>query len=93
MRGAVELLRTSFPGLRTILVLPDDELVQQAQGMGIPEQIRLQVGGLTEALRETDVAIASTGTVTLECAYWGVLSNWQTPGYSEVSGDAEPSGG
>jgi len=32
----------------------------------------LQVGELPAALRVADLALASTGTVTLECAYFGV---------------------
>lgn len=32
----------------------------------------IQVGGLGEALAAADLAIASTGTVTMECAYFGV---------------------
>ncbi len=32
----------------------------------------VQIGSLPQALAETDVAIASTGTVTMECAFFGV---------------------
>ena len=32
----------------------------------------LQVGGLAERLAVSNVAIASSGTVTMECAYFGV---------------------
>ncbi len=39
---------------------------------GLSAPLDLQLGGLPEALAETDVAIASTGTVTTECAYFGV---------------------
>lgn len=35
-------------------------------------EIEIQVGQLQEALSETTVAIASTGTVTVECAYYGI---------------------
>lgn len=34
--------------------------------------IRCQTGNLPEALAQADVAIASTGTVTMECAFFGV---------------------
>ena len=37
-----------------------------------PPSLEVQAGGLPEALAEADVAIASTGTVTTECAYFGV---------------------
>src|SRR5204863_1196293 len=32
----------------------------------------IAVGNLAETLRQADVAIASTGTVTMECAWFGV---------------------
>ena len=34
--------------------------------------IRIQTGNLSDALAEADVAIASTGTVTMECAFFGL---------------------
>ena len=34
--------------------------------------LQTQIGNLPEALAQADVAIASTGTVTMECAYFGV---------------------
>jgi lipid-A-disaccharide synthase len=34
--------------------------------------VEIQIGELPFALAETDVAIASTGTVTMECAFFGV---------------------
>jgi lipid-A-disaccharide synthase len=34
--------------------------------------LKTQIGNLPEALAQADVAIASTGTVTMECAYFGV---------------------
>jgi lipid-A-disaccharide synthase len=37
-----------------------------------PEGTRLQTGGLADALRGAELAIASTGTVTMECAWFGV---------------------
>jgi lipid-A-disaccharide synthase len=35
-------------------------------------KLKTQIGNLPEALAHADVAIASTGTVTMECAYFGV---------------------
>ena len=35
-------------------------------------KIEIQTGGLEEALSTATIAIASTGTVTLECAWFGV---------------------
>ncbi len=40
--------------------------------MGLPRGLDVRIGGLPDALAEADVAIASTGTVTTECAYFGV---------------------
>jgi lipid-A-disaccharide synthase len=34
--------------------------------------LKFQIGNLPQALAEADVAIASTGTVTMECAFFGV---------------------
>jgi lipid-A-disaccharide synthase len=72
MLGAVDLLAASYPGLRTLLVLADDGLLDQARASGLSNRVQVQAGGLAEALQAVDLAIASTGTVTLECAYWGV---------------------
>jgi lipid-A-disaccharide synthase len=46
-------------------------LARAFQAGGGPE-IEIQIGHLEEALSEATVAIASTGTVTLECAWFGV---------------------
>jgi lipid-A-disaccharide synthase len=34
--------------------------------------MEIQIGNLPQALAQADVAIASTGTVTMECAFFGV---------------------
>jgi lipid-A-disaccharide synthase len=34
--------------------------------------VEIQVGGLPEALAQADLAITKTGTVTMECAFFGV---------------------
>ncbi|MBI3849365.1 MAG: lipid-A-disaccharide synthase [Verrucomicrobia bacterium] len=70
------------------LILPNFELCAMAQGMaGIKVRrelaepvldlnahpfIKCRVGDVGQALSEADLAIASTGTVTLECACFGV---------------------
>ncbi len=41
-------------------------LTAQAPGLGV------QVGGLAEALSQADLAVTKSGTVTLECAFFGV---------------------
>jgi lipid-A-disaccharide synthase len=37
-----------------------------------PSNIEFQIGNLPQALMQADIAIASTGTVTMECAFFGV---------------------
>ena len=66
-----------IPPSRTIhprLILPHERLVPLARELGAgrngaPEP---EVGGLPDALRRATLALASTGTVTLECAWFGV---------------------
>ncbi len=72
MLAALELLQASVPGLRSRMVLPNETLLAQARTLRAPANLALQVGGLPEALAGADLAIASTGTVTMECAYFGV---------------------
>jgi lipid-A-disaccharide synthase len=72
MVAALELIRAKMADLRTRMVLPNENLLKQAKALGLPASLEVQAGGLPEALAEADVAIASTGTVTTECAYFGV---------------------
>jgi lipid-A-disaccharide synthase len=72
MLAALELIRAKLADLRARMVVPNENLLNQAKAIGVPGSLPLQVGGLPEALGEADVAIASTGTVTMECAYFGV---------------------
>ena len=72
MVGALELIRAKMPNLRARMVLPNENLIKQAKALGLPASLEVQAGGLPAALAETDVAIASTGTVTTECAFFGV---------------------
>src|SRR5437763_16487294 len=72
MLRAWEILRDAFPDLHGLMVLPNDTLAQQAKAAGLLTRLELRIGGLPEALRLADLAIASTGTVTLECALFGV---------------------
>ena len=56
-----------------LIVLPNNSLVAQAK-LHVPEisDWDIRVGGLPEALAGSDLAIASSGTVTLECAWFRV---------------------
>ena len=40
--------------------------------LGVPADVEIQIGRLSEALARADLALASTGTVTMECAFFGV---------------------
>lgn len=72
MIGALGLMRAKVPELRACMVLPKESLVQQAKALGLPGYLEIQTSGLPEALAEADLAIAKTGTITMECAYFGV---------------------
>src|SRR5205085_668166 len=54
------------------MVVPSESLRDLAKEFGSLEGIEVQVGGLAEALQKARVAIASSGTVTMECAYFRV---------------------
>jgi lipid-A-disaccharide synthase len=70
--GAFELLQQSMPPLGALMVLPNHSIAEQAKSFRLPAELEIQVGGLRAALEQADLAIASTGTVTMECAYFGV---------------------
>ena len=55
------------------MVLPSEALAETARVFtaSLP-QIQVQIGGLADALSQADLAIASSGTVTMECAFFGV---------------------
>jgi lipid-A-disaccharide synthase len=72
MIRALALMRASLPELRARMVLPNQTLAQQARAFGLPTHLEVQVGTLSESMSGADVAIASTGTVTMECAYFGL---------------------
>lgn len=72
MGEAARLLAGKRP-LRAAMVLPNAELAEAARKL-LPEgvDIRLQAGGLPELLSQAELAIAATGTVTMECARFQV---------------------
>ena len=72
MLSAVKILRHNLPNLKAKIILPDRNLVYQAQTLGAGDGVEIQVGNLPAAPTEADVALASTGTVTMECAFFGV---------------------
>jgi lipid-A-disaccharide synthase len=71
MLGAWKYIQEQLPSVRAKMVLPSEEL----KNLALSEQrlkVEIEVGNLPEALAQADVAIASTGTVTMECAFFGV---------------------
>jgi lipid-A-disaccharide synthase len=72
MLGALKLIREKMPQSRARMVLPDESLAAQANALGAAPDAEIQIGNLPEALTKSDIAIASTGTVTMECAFFGV---------------------
>jgi lipid-A-disaccharide synthase len=73
MLGALKLIREKLPAAKAKMVLPDETLKQLADKLSaFPSDIKIQIGNLSQALAQADVAIASTGTVTMECAFFGV---------------------
>jgi lipid-A-disaccharide synthase len=70
--GALNQIHAVFPQLRARMVLPNEGLLAQAKSMGLPGELQSQTANLADALRQADLALASTGTVTVECAYFGV---------------------
>lgn len=67
MLEAVRLLRKE-QAIRVLMVVPSQDLAETARRhLAGDGGVELQVGGLNEALAEATVALASTGTVTLEC--------------------------
>jgi lipid-A-disaccharide synthase len=70
MLAALKTIREKLPAAKAKMVLPNPSLVTLAKSLGA--NLEIQIGELPWALAETDVAIASTGTVTMECAFFGV---------------------
>jgi lipid-A-disaccharide synthase len=72
MLEALARIRSAKPGLRARIVLPNERLVEMSRMFPLPADLEVQGGGLAEALANADLALASTGTVTLECALFGL---------------------
>jgi lipid-A-disaccharide synthase len=70
MLAALKLIQEKLPTAKAKMVLPNPSLVTLAKSLGA--NLEIQIGELPWALAEADVAIASTGTVTMECAFFGV---------------------
>jgi lipid-A-disaccharide synthase len=73
MLGALKLIRAKLPEAMAKMVLPNEELKELAGGPpALLPGVEIQAGNLPNALARADVAIASTGTVTMECAFFGM---------------------
>jgi lipid-A-disaccharide synthase len=70
MLAALKMIQKRLPDAKAKIVLPNPSLVTLAKSLGA--NMEIQIGELPWALAEADVAIASTGTVTMECAFFGV---------------------
>lgn len=71
MLGALRLIREKLPSATGKIVLPNEELKELARIMVQPE-VEIQAADLAKALGQADLAISKTGTVTMECALFGV---------------------
>ena len=71
MLAAWQKIQAAVPAARAKAILPNETLAAMARSVpGQPAEI--QVSGMAEALAKADVAISKTGTITLECAFFGV---------------------
>jgi lipid-A-disaccharide synthase len=70
--GALDRMRAAIPTLKARLVLATDDLVSRAWTYALPSYLDVRTGDLAQSLAAADIALASTGTVTLECALFGV---------------------
>ena len=70
--AAIDLLRDGND-LNITMVLPNENLTELAKSAS-PKVAgwNLEIGNIAAALKKTDVAIASSGTVTMECAWFRV---------------------
>ena len=72
MLDAWRRIQDQLPDAQARLVLPDENLVPLARSLRMPISMGIQIGGLPSALNWADAAMAKTGTVTMECALFGV---------------------
>lgn len=72
MLAALQKIRATKPGVEARMVLSNESLLQLARELGAPAEVKTQIGDLPAALASSTVAIASTGTVTMECAWFGL---------------------
>ena len=71
--GAARLIAQKLPA-RFEMILPNEALALKAREAGAADVpgLQIKVGGLDETLSRATIALTKTGTITLECAYFGV---------------------
>lgn len=69
---AFELMRKEIPAARGKMVLPSESLVEAAKSSGLPAGVEIEVGNLDSSLSQADLALTKSGTITMECAMFGV---------------------
>ena len=73
MLEAVKMIQAKIPTAKAKMVLPNLGLKELADRLSaLQPGVDIQIGELPWALAEAEVALASTGTVTMECAFFGV---------------------
>ena len=73
MLGALKLVREKLPAAKAKMILPNEGLKELTAKLSTPPaNLEIQIGNLSQALAEAGLAIASTGTVTMECAFFSV---------------------
>jgi len=73
MTATARKIREAKPETRFKMVLPSEELKRLAdEPCTLLPDLEIRIGGLAEALAAADLAITKSGTITLECAYFGV---------------------
>jgi len=85
--GAFEIMRREIPGLRGKVVLPDDSLAEFVRPLRLAGDwelqpgnesahlsagMEIQIGYVASALAQADLAMTKSGTITMECAMFGV---------------------
>lgn len=73
MLGAARLIAREMPA-RFEMILPTEALAAKARQSGAADiaGLQIKIGGLSETLSRATIAITKTGTITLECAFYGV---------------------
>ncbi len=72
MLAALKIIQATQPSLRTRMIVPSPALLEFARQFSPPANLELRSGGLAESLARAELAISKTGTIAVECAYFGL---------------------